>query len=62
MRISQRTTLTHWLMRIGRSRQLCTHFEYIAPMIVSEVGRTISGSSSLLAGSGSIPSGPAFSR
>ena len=46
VRISQRTTLAHWLMRIGRSRYDCTHLAYIAPMIVSLVGRTISGSSS----------------
>ena len=26
---SQRTTFAHWLMRIGRSRQDCTHFAYI---------------------------------
>ena len=43
---SQRTTFAHWLMRIGRSRQDCTHFAYIVPMIVSEVGRMTSRSSS----------------
>ena len=43
---SQRTTLAHWLIRIGRSRHDCTHFAYIVPMIVSEVGRTTSRSSS----------------
>ena len=50
VRISQRTTLAHWLMRIGRSRYDCTHLAYIAPMIVSQVGRTTSGSSSLPGG------------
>ena len=47
MTFSQRTTLAHWLMRIGRSRHDCTHFEYIVPMIASDVGRTTSGSSSV---------------
>ena len=46
MRISQRTTFAHWLMRRGRSRQLWIHFLYMAQMIVSEVGRMTSGSSS----------------
>ena len=46
MRFSHRTTLAHWLMRTGRSRQDCTHFPYIVPMIASEVGRTASRSSS----------------
>ncbi len=41
VRSSQRTTLAHWLIRIGRSRYDCTHLAYIAPMIVSLVGRTI---------------------
>ncbi len=41
---SQRTTLAHWLIRIGRSRHDCTHFAYIVPMIASEVGRTTSRS------------------
>ena len=36
---SQRTTLAHWLMRIGRSRHDCIHFAYIVPMMASEVGR-----------------------
>src|SRR3712207_9495288 len=31
---SQRTTFAHWLIRIGRSRQDCTHFAYIVPIIV----------------------------
>ncbi len=43
---SQRTTFAHWLIRIGRSRHDWTHFAYITPMIVSEVGRTTSRSSS----------------
>ena len=43
---SQRTTLAHWLMRMGRSRHDCTHLAYIVPMMVSEVGRTTSRSSS----------------
>ena len=50
VRISQRTTLAHWLIRIGRSRYDCTHLAYMAPMIVSLVGRTTSGSSSLPVG------------
>ena len=47
VRSSQRTTLAHWLMRIGRSRYDCTQRANVAPMIVSLVGRTMSGSSSL---------------
>ena len=37
-------------MRIGRSRYDLTHLAYVAPMIVSLVGRTTSGSSSLPVG------------
>ncbi len=47
-RSSQRTTLAHWLSSIGRSRCEEIHFAIISPMIVSDVGRTISGSSSSL--------------
>ena len=43
---SQRTTLAHWLIRIGRSRQDWIHLAYIVPMIASEVGRTTRRSSS----------------
>ena len=43
---SQRTTLAHWLISIGRSRHDWIHFWYITPKIVSEVGRTTSLSSS----------------
>ena len=43
-RFSQRITLTHWLIRIGRSRYDCTHSEYIVPMMTSEVGRIASRS------------------
>ena len=43
---SHRTTLAHWLMSTGRSRHDCIHFEYIVPMMASEVGRTTSRSSS----------------
>ena len=52
VRSSQRTTLAHWLMRIGRSRYDCTQRANVAPMIVSLVGRTISGSSSFAIGRG----------
>ena len=50
VRNSQRTTLAHWLIRIGRSRYDCTQRANVAPMIVSLVGRTMSGSSSLAIG------------
>ncbi len=43
---SQRTTLHHWLMRIGRSRHDWTHLAYIEQIIASEVGRMARGSSS----------------
>jgi hypothetical protein len=43
---SQRITLHHWLISIGRSRHDCTHLLYICPITVSEVGLTIRGSSS----------------
>src|SRR5207248_129064 len=46
VRISQRTTFAHWLMRIGRSRQDWTHFPYMVMMIASDVGRIASRSSS----------------
>ena len=61
VRISHRTTFAHWLMSSGRSRWLCTHFAKVAPMIVSLVGRTTSGSSSSPAGI-SLPPGPASRR
>ena len=47
-RISQRTTLAHWFSSMGRSRCELIHLDIISPMIVSEVGRTTSGSSSSL--------------
>ena len=37
---SQRMTEHHWLYLMGRSRQVCTHFEYMVQKIVSLVGRT----------------------
>ena len=46
MRFSQRTMFAHWLIRMGRSRQLWIHFLYMAQITVSEVGRTTRGSSS----------------
>ncbi len=68
-RSSQRTTLAHWLIRTGRSRCEEIHLAIISPMIVSEVGRTISGSSSSLppawvttANSGANPSTCSASR
>ena len=39
---SHRTTLAHWLIRTGRARHDWIHFWYVTPMMVSEVGRTIS--------------------
>ena len=50
VRSSQRTTLAHWLIRIGRSRYDCAQRAKVAPMIVSLVGRTISGSSNFADG------------
>jgi hypothetical protein len=47
-RISQRTTLAHWLSSSGRSRCDSIHLAMYSPMTVSEVGRTTSGSSSSL--------------
>ena len=68
-RISQRTTFAHWLSSNGRSRCELIHLAIISPMIVSEVGRTISGSSSSLppawvttASSGAKPSTCSASR
>ena len=55
MRISQRTTLAHWLMSTGRSRHDCTQRANAAPITVSLVGRTTSGSSSFAVGSGNQP-------
>ena len=48
MRISQRTTFAHWLTRSGKSRYELTHCENMWFTMVSEVGRTTSGSSSSL--------------
>lgn len=68
-RISQRTTFAHWLSSNGRSRYELIHLAIISPMIVSEVGRTTSGSSSSLppawvttASSGAKPSTCSASR
>ena len=47
-RISQRTTLHHWFSSSGRSRYELIHLAIISPMMVSEVGRMTSGSSSSL--------------
>ena len=44
--VSQRTMLHHWLIFSGKSRQLRIHFEKVAYMMVSDVGRTASFSSS----------------
>ena len=49
VRSSQRTTLAHWLMSSGRSRQLWIHLAKKWPMIVSEVGRIDVGLLELLA-------------
>ena len=38
VRNSQRTTLAHWLIRIGKSRYDCTQRAKVAPLIVSLVG------------------------
>ena len=43
---SQRMTEHHWLYIIGRSRQVCTHLEYMEQKMVSLVGRTASRSCS----------------
>ena len=61
VRSSHRTTFAHWLIRIGKSRYDCTQLAYIAPMIVSLVGRTISGSSSCAEGAGRKPPFPSGS-
>ena len=53
--ISQRTTLAHWLINKGRSLYDCIHFLYIDQITVSDVGRTITSSSSLDSGSTTIP-------
>mmetsp|Transcript_25646 Transcript_25646/g.61787 ORF Transcript_25646/g.61787 Transcript_25646/m.61787 type:complete len:331 (+) Transcript_25646:617-1609(+) len=55
VRSSQRTTLAHWLIFSGRSRWLWIQFLNMYQIIVSLVGRTMRGSSSLLSGSGSSP-------
>ena len=47
-RSSQRTTFAHWLSSSGRSRYDWIHFAMSSPKSVSEVGRTTSGSSSVL--------------
>ena len=46
MTFSQRMTLHHWFIRMGRSRQELTHFAYIEQIMASLVGRMASGSSS----------------
>ena len=46
VRSSQRTTFAHWLISSGRSRHELIHLLKVTPMIVSEVGRTTSGSAS----------------
>ena len=58
VRISQRTTLHHWLHRMGRSRQEWIQFLYVFQMMVSEVGRTMSSSSSFASGSTTTPLPP----
>mmetsp|Transcript_19826 Transcript_19826/g.67080 ORF Transcript_19826/g.67080 Transcript_19826/m.67080 type:complete len:389 (+) Transcript_19826:172-1338(+) len=62
VRISHRTTLAHWLIFRGRSRCELIHLPNMYQMIVSEVGRMISGSSSNAAGSGSTPPLPSARR
>ena len=64
VRISHRITLHHWLHIRGRSRHECIQFLYVFQIIVSEVGRIISSSSSFAAGSTStlFPSSLAFRR
>ena len=37
---SQRMTEHHWFSFMGRSRQVCTHLEYMVQKMVSLVGRT----------------------
>ena len=68
-RSSQRTTFAHWLSSMGRSRCELIHLAMNSPMTVSEVGRTMSGSSSGLppawvttASSGANPSTCSASR
>ena len=61
MRSSQRTTLAHWLILSGRSRCPWIHLPNMCQIIVSDVGRTISGSSSSAPGSGSTPLLPSAS-
>ena len=62
MRISQRTTLAHWLSSIGRSRWLLIQRWKASPNSVSDVGRTISGSSSSAVGSTTSLPSSAISR
>ena len=64
VRISQRSTFAHWLQRIGRSRYDLIQLRYVFQMIVSDVGRMISSSSSRAAGSTTTPcpSGSVFKR
>mmetsp|Transcript_9139 Transcript_9139/g.26677 ORF Transcript_9139/g.26677 Transcript_9139/m.26677 type:complete len:309 (+) Transcript_9139:454-1380(+) len=54
VRISQRTTLAHWLSFSGRSRCELIHWPNMCQIMVSEVGRTMRGSSSSASGSGTI--------
>ena len=57
------TTFAHWLSLSGRSRCDLIHRPNMCQIMVSEVGRTTSGSSSFAVGSGqSFPSGPGASR
>ena len=53
--ISQRITLAHWLTRIGRSRYEWIQFLYVFHIMVSDVGRMISSSSSFASGSTMTP-------
>ena len=48
VRISHRSALDHWFSSSGRSRYELIHLAIISPMIVSDVGRMTSGSSSSL--------------
>jgi hypothetical protein len=52
VRISHRITLAHWFSFSGRSRYDFIQRLNASPMIVSDVGRMISGSASSAPGSG----------
>mmetsp|Transcript_6106 Transcript_6106/g.19152 ORF Transcript_6106/g.19152 Transcript_6106/m.19152 type:complete len:396 (+) Transcript_6106:168-1355(+) len=62
VRSSQRSTLAHWFTLSGRSRYDVIHLPNMCQMIVSDVGRTMSGSSSRASGSGSTPVPPGTAR